>query len=536
MPVVLERPRQVVSPPASESRPLRIPLPSWRVLRWATVTVVCLLYLGSFTPRWWWTPDGALYLMLKDNLLAGKGYALWGFPHIHVPPGFPAFLAVLDCIGLGTEWGRNLVMIGIGLGTIWACYRVLLRVTSEGTALLVTAAFAYCHTMHFNTIRLLSDVPCMFFVWLGLWCWLAGLKEGGRHLELGTLFWLVACSMRVAALPLALGASAGLVLQPRNASRRRTWLNAAAIPALTLLAVVGFAAYRMTLHGSLPTYESDVLRIFEWSFADWFRQPLEHSLQTSWSLSEILMGQPNESLGWVMTLVYIPIAFGMRAHVRRGNAMLVLMSLAYCVPIMILRDMLPRYLLPVAPLVILFFCDGFREIFERIAPVRRWAPAVPLVLAWAAICCNLPKTLGHWPDIHFGEACHRQLEETHREVARFLKENADAEDRFLSSAFRRNLSYRSGVASLPVANRRFADADREFAYWTEQGVRYFLVFDPERCRHRHYMQMYLHTDMMNDDFLHRHGLEIVYQTEGCRIYAPNNAQTALRKDADEKRR
>ena len=359
MAVLLQDPNQISSSAPAENRSFWIWLPSWRVLRYVTLVLVCILYASSFTTRWWWTPDSALYLMLKDNLLAGNGYTLWGFPHIHVPPGFPVFLAGLDWIGLGSDWGRNLFMIGAGLATIWVTYRVLLRVTSEGMALLITAAFAYCHTMHFNTIRLLSDVPCMLFVWLGLWCWLAGLKEGGKRMELGTFFWLIACSMRVAALPLALGASFGLLFQSRDVSRTRTWLNAGVVPVLTATAVAGFVFYRMTLHGALPTYEGNLFRILEWSFADWFRLPMEHAVLTSWSLSEIVTGQPNESLGSAMILIWIPIILGIGACIRRKQTILAFMFLAYCGPIIILRDMLPRYLLPVAPLVLLFFCDGF---------------------------------------------------------------------------------------------------------------------------------------------------------------------------------
>ena len=448
-----------------------------------------------------------------------------GFRTFTFRPAFPFFLAGLDFIGLGTDWGRNLAMIGIGLGTIWVSYRVLLRVTSEEMALLITAAFAYSHTLHFNTIRLLSDVPCMFCAWMGLWCWLSGLREGGKRLELGTLFWLLACSMRVAALPLALGASFGLLFQPRNVSRTRAWGNAAVLPVLTFTAVTGFFFYRMTLHGTLPTYESSVFRVLGWSFADWIRQPVEHAVLTSWSLSEVLTGQPNESLGWAVALVWLPILLGLTTFFRRKQYILAFMFVAYCGPIMILRDMLPRYLLPVAPLVFLFFCEGFRTGFERIHVLRRFAPTVPLVIAWFAICCNFPKTLGHWPDIHFGEACHRELEETHLEVAHFLREHVEEGDRFLSSAFRRNLSYRSGVPSLPVAKRRYANAEEEYAYWQDEGVRYYLIFDKDFCRHRHYMQMYCHPDMMNDEFFQKKGLGVVFQTKGCRVYADPTAET-----------
>ena len=41
------------------------------------------------------TPDAALYAMLADNLAAGEGYTLWGAPHTHVPPGYPALLAAV---------------------------------------------------------------------------------------------------------------------------------------------------------------------------------------------------------------------------------------------------------------------------------------------------------------------------------------------------------------------------------------------------------------------------------------------------------
>lgn len=519
MAVMLESPKRIVPQAAEGVHPREKVVPRLTVLCWITVAIMGVLYLSSFTTRWWWTPDSALYLMLKNNLVAGEGFTLWGFPHLHVPPGFPLLLAMLEYVGLGTEWGRNLFMIGIGLGTIWVTYRVLLRITSPEMALLITAAFGYSHAMHFNTIRVLSDVPCMFFLWLGLWCWFSGLHEGSKKLELGTLCFFIACSMRVAAFPLALGASAGLVFQPANVSRLRLWLNAAVLPVIVATAAAGFFLYRATVYGSLPTYENELFRVLDWSAFDWVRRPFEHAVLTSWSLSEVLMGQPNESLGLWMGLLWIPIVFGMAEHVRRKHFVLVFMFLAYCLPIMLLRDMLPRYLLPVAPLVLLFFFDGVRDCCRRIPPFRPSAAVVPLVLAWMAICCHLPKTMGHWADIHFGEDCHRELEEAHKDVAGFLRANAQEGDRFLSSAFHRNLSYRSGVWSLPVAKRRHENAGEEFDYWKTRQVRFFVVFDKEFCRHRHYMQMYWHYDMMNDEFLQSKGLHVVFQREGCRVYS-----------------
>jgi len=80
----------------------------------------------------------------------------------------------------------------------------------------------------------LSDVPFFAVVTVGLWLYVTSLPRRGRYFEIASLLLIGACWVRVAGIPLALGAGLGLIWQAPRTLRRRAIANGA----LVLIGVV----------------------------------------------------------------------------------------------------------------------------------------------------------------------------------------------------------------------------------------------------------------------------------------------------------
>ena len=504
----------------------------WDKLRWCTALLVGGIYLASIRTHWWPTSDSALYLMLSDSLILGEGYTLWGRLHAHVPPGFPLILAALKSLGLGSMWCLNACMVAMGLATIWVCYKVLLTQTSKELALLVTAALAYSHAMHFASIRILSDVPYMLLVWVGIVCYLRGLARGGLWLEAGTLALLASCAIRAAGIPLAAGAAVGLVLQPSEAPRRRVRTNAVALVGLPIAAAVAALAYYY--HGiasggeSLPNYGDGVTALLGRSVWQWFTEPAKDFYLTSMFLTELFNGQRHELLGPLIALVWIPTLVGMGMHLRRRQWLTVLVTAGYCGGILLQRHMIVRYLLPVAPLLMLYFCEGVGYLAARWKRLRGYQAQAALVCASLLIAAHLPKTIGFLYQVHQrGPTRLAGLEHPLRQATVYLRDAAQPGQKFISTSQARVLSYLSQVPSIPVRNCRgnhFRNGD--FDRWFEQGVVFAVVV---RDEDRSYP-----LDVPTREFIKHKKFERVFETEGYCIYrmrglsgrpAPQKAKT-----------
>src|SRR5690606_12526597 len=82
-----------------------------------------VIYLIGFNGQWRIEPDGALYLILGQNLAAGRGYTFLGEAHQLAYPGLPYLLAAgFAWISPTSLWPVHLFMLLCGAAALALCY------------------------------------------------------------------------------------------------------------------------------------------------------------------------------------------------------------------------------------------------------------------------------------------------------------------------------------------------------------------------------------------------------------------------------
>jgi len=503
--------RSAVSPAQAEGILCQWAPSRWQ--KWLCALALLVLYLASVSTTWYHTPDSALYLMLGRNLATGSGYTLWGEPHVHVPPGFPLMLS--NCFRYGCEslWCMNLAMALASLATILLCYLTLREHVSPGTAMLVSAAFGFGHVMHLASLRVLSDVPFMLVMWLGLWCYTHGLRHRGPWLELGSLMLLVSCSIRVTGVLIVVAAVSGMLGEKRQSTRWRVWVNAAACLAVLVLAAAKLLhSYYADQHlQKLPSYGSVVAKFLAGTVPRAISRLASNTYVTGEHLSEVFSGQPMPPAVAVLVL-WAPIGAGMLLALRRRRTLAVAIAVGYLIPLLLLRPLIPRYLLPVAPLLIWFWIEGigFPALWRP-----EWRPRLArlaLVGALVLIAINLPKVTrdAYWQRQPHLARNYRERVEV-EEAAAFLRDHHRPGDTFVCNVDQRRIAYLSGLESIHWSQQRLRkDPPRRYdiQQWQRKGMAFLVM---QRSPHAGYQQKV-------EETCRKTKLQLVFENERYRIY------------------
>ncbi|MBD3182339.1 hypothetical protein GF312_08610 [Candidatus Poribacteria bacterium] len=127
-----------------------------------------VIYALVISVHWKPTWDSATYIMLGKSLITFNGFKYMGIPHTKYPFMFPLMLAPI--IGI---FGKNFLLMRIfivltALGSIYLTYWLFSRKYNfwfgMGMMLMTAASFP----LMFESTRILSDIPYMFFSLLAL--------------------------------------------------------------------------------------------------------------------------------------------------------------------------------------------------------------------------------------------------------------------------------------------------------------------------------------------------------------------------------
>lgn len=476
------------------------------------------LYVFSVSPHWFVLSDSALYLMLGQNLAAGQGYTLWGVPHAHVPPGYSAFLAVMMQLGLSSYFWLNLSTTLMTLSVLWLSYKYMADKMGASFALLVCLTLGFAHEMHMASVLLLSDVFFMLAVWIGIYCYGRGLKQSsGYWLELGTLALIGCCWIRVAGFPLAGAAALGLLLEPREgATRRRVWLNSAALLAGVGLTAIGFYKYHQYVAATYPvhTYGGYVGTMAARSQWEWLFQPPLNFMGSGRGVLRILTGQQHNVLPvWGVAMVWIPIAIGMALAVRRRQFLCLSCMVGYLGVLTVNEPLMARYLLPLAPLLIWYFFDGMRTLATWFKPTRGLAPKVGLALLLILLAFNLPRSIGYTYFVHEPETYKLYPQwQAMRQAASFLKQHGRTDERFLTTDNQRQLSYLSGMDPARLSSYQLDlswPVREDYDHWLSKNTTFVIKWYGMRPD----------AEELFDTVCREKGFRTVYANQFCEIYS-----------------
>jgi 4-amino-4-deoxy-L-arabinose transferase-like glycosyltransferase len=454
--------------------------------KWIIAGIIVLLYAASLGPNWIPGPDSALYRVLARNISQGEGYTTFSRPNVTVPPGFPALLASLNAIGLDAPIWQNLVMIVLALTAILLAWLILKLQGHYQRALWVILLFALADHVHSLSMELLSDVPCLVLIALGLWAYIRWAKTGKGWPELGTLALTAAVWVRIAIVPVVLGAALGLVLQRRKPSTRRAWLNAILLGlavGATLLAFIAWYKANATAYAFGYGYRLD--NIASRGAMDWLVMLNNNVTKTSVAIARLFTGQ---RLGvWLAILLFmVPVLVGIVMRIAKNDVIAATATLSYLAFFLMTQEPRARYLLPISFLLMLYFSDALASFFQLSAIGRKVLPyAVPALLAGLAVA-NLPLDIRSviWAHsdnfIHvYGAKDGKGEKEDQFDLTDWMRVSAAKDDKFFSAESTYVLAWLSDMPGMPISSAILSKPIEPIAFHkllVDQKVTWF-IFD-----------------------------------------------------------
>ncbi|HET6441731.1 MAG TPA: glycosyltransferase family 39 protein [Phycisphaerae bacterium] len=328
---------------------------------------LAILYLLTLNNQWAIEPDSAMYLTLGRSIAEGRGMEYNGAPAWGVPPLLPVLIAGSRLLFGPAYWPINLLISLSALGTVIFAYLAVRRLAPEVgaddvrlalAALLITGTSA---RLLVDSTRILTDVPCTFFVALGLYAFVRARQDHWAWCWAGLGAMLLATAARLPAGVILVGSFVGVALEFRREGYRRRLLATLAGMGGVAVGVLGwwFLVRGRSIGG--PDY---FVRISEWFRFDlWERwiQVAEGPFRLPGALCEAITGQ---ELQWFNVVPTALILFGLWTAARRGQWVLVCPVLAYVAFLLGLGGsaVAPRYLLPVMPMLVYALVVGTVEL------------------------------------------------------------------------------------------------------------------------------------------------------------------------------
>jgi hypothetical protein len=461
---------------------------AWRLgvtQRYAAAAIL-LWFALAVSPTWLPTPDSALYLLLGRSLAQGHGYALDGQPHAYVPPGYPLFLAALERVSLGSMLCLNVAMGIVGVLSVWMSYKLVSQLASRPVALLVAGLLGFNSLLHVMSALQLSDMPFTLLVLTGLYFFLRGLRGKRRALEWGTLAILASCWVRVAGVALAVACAVGLLLQPRSTSRLRVGGNVAALLA-GVAATLGvfYAQYQQSLstNHSLPpaSYMAGVQALVAEPVGALLWRTLVNVYESAAEIPRFLLGHKGHPLP-ALVICLTPLLVGVGRRLWHREFLIALAVAGYAGGIVLNLPAGARYLLPVAPLLLLYYLEGVSILLDWRPRIRRWAPYVLLVFVAGFVAINGIKGLYVlYKNEHRVAADRADM----ADAAEWLRSEARPGEHFLSCDAEWQLAYLSEVPYLQLDRwllTKSMPRDQYLRFLFDQGVR-LVVAVPENISH-----------------------------------------------------
>ncbi len=370
----------------------------WHLL--AAAASLVLIYAVGVRGKWWPTPDSALYMTLARSLAEGKGYVFNGRVNSEVAPGLPAMLAGIELLFGKNFWAPNLVMTLWGLTGLWFIYHLCAHLSDRRTAFAITLATGFSYTYYHHSHVILTDISFTALFWAALHLI---YTRGGRSLywpALAGVILAVAVAIRAPGVALVCTVAVGLVFDRRRGQitpkRRLAKASAVLVPSAIVCGALCILAYLFS--EKTPLYVGDIVRNTQRSpFKTLFRVGAGF-LRLPFAYAETLNSQ--EALLPVgIVVLALAVVGGVRTW-RRGIRSIPLILVLYVVVLCVMggkRAVRPRYLMPVAPMLLLLGFDGLFAALRYTTKIknRHLRPRDYLrgatVMAAVIIACNAPR-------------------------------------------------------------------------------------------------------------------------------------------------
>lgn len=430
--------------------------------------VLSFLLVANVSTRWQVSSDSGVYLALGKSLANGMGYNIAGVPQASVPPGYPLILAAAFRAGFVEPIWLNLLSCCCGVSVCGVTYLLIKEISDHRTALLTTLCIGTSWQFFRQVSMVLSDVPFMLLVLSGLLLICRGLRTGSCWLEAGGSLLIASCSIRLIGFPLATAAAVGILLQSRRVGRPRAIINVAVIAvALSGTWFCFQAQYRRAKAASTtPVYAKHIEGVMKRSTGEQFLHPALNLAQSGRPLVELIVGQwvYKKTSAWAdstprlnligLIAMGLPICGGLLVLCRKGEWLIPLAVTGYVTGLAINGPLITRYLIPIAPLLVMSFFICL-EAFQGRSASRS---GLPRSIAWAfaalLVLLNLPDDLHRARHTRTGQRfAHQQVHDALPDLAAELDRLADDGQLFVGDESR-IITFFAETPPLPDARRR----------------------------------------------------------------------------------
>ncbi len=322
--------------------------------------------------------DSLTYMMMALSGADGLGFLDRGRP-AQFPPGYPAWLATLDILGLGSPLWIVLANVLAVFAGCFAAYAALTRsglLTSREAVWMVPLTLGSFATIKHVTLPMAESVFFMLAM-LFAWATASALQQGGKRerwafvglvLALGLTAWMTRSVGIVLLIPVVgLFVSATDLVNRAGIAIKKHPVQSAA------LAMVGIAAFGVTWWWILGTeyYATTHRQLNSWGVGTYLGTAFRLTLV---ELGEIGVNVPASQLGRlpgassIMLVVSVTLLLltlvGLAAR-RRTFGPLEQLFLAYLALMLVWISVDARFWIPVLPLLFAFAWTGVKTLLPR---------------------------------------------------------------------------------------------------------------------------------------------------------------------------
>jgi hypothetical protein len=364
------------------------------------IAALTVFYLPLQSGFWVPSSDGSYYLVTARNLAKGDGFTFNGEAVQLIPPGWPAVLATALRVSPSFVFlsGVSLACL-LGAAGIW--YYILRRFADQYTSSAIVLVSGCLYSWYSSTTNLCSEA--LFSLLLAGAILVAFQISERRRLawRLPVLLTLCAAAVTVrwAGILMCPVVAAAAIHRSRWPRLDRQWITAALCIAATFGAYAGWRARPLHI-SSASVHSSEVsARIFVKPAGTFAYSPvraLEAGEWTSglvWAPARLAMtSKPVAWLanlaGWILLLLY---GISLCREMRTGGW--IWLATLLCILLLAARWRLPvpRYLMPVAPLLLLGFRLGYCNLTDRLSEgrIQTWIARLATGAVAATVMCNL---------------------------------------------------------------------------------------------------------------------------------------------------
>ena len=353
--------------------------------RWFFAGLI-LLYVAGFNGFWRIEPDGALYLSLAKNIAEGKGYLYLNRAHHLAYPGLPYLIAgTFKLFGPGAIWPIHVLIGLMSLATLALVYRLICLHADRATASVVTFITGGTYLFLSFAYQLRNDVPYALGV-MAFLCGCEGLRTRSRRRVLDIALIVsgtaLATVMRPAMWALLFTIVLGTIFWMLQ--KRRGW--ALLLGAAGVVTAVAFLCMYQGMHVAglriLGDYEEQSVEKMTGSLGQMLWQVAGVNVPRLLGpiLAESMCGH---ELGPVLNpLAGLAVLVSACVYLRARPMWLVFVFMNLLMMLLVLPEeaILPRYILPIFPLLVFAVWRGIASLNRRLPQPWDWAGVILLCL------------------------------------------------------------------------------------------------------------------------------------------------------------